>query len=645
MNLHRYSTSLSEIQAAVSQLRQWIDQGIAADNLAVVAPNIEQLWPTLYEYCDREGLSCDKAVVTKAVLAPEIQTLLAELKLRLGRVDRPVLEQMAYADSPLLPYSEFSQKFSNFYGLHQVEAEPRLKTVLDVPKLSEEPVRFSVFLDTVFAIFKGDAAKWLVPSVERAMSEVREELELPAEKWVEYFERILAKTEITIKESDPQGLKVLSLGAADWISAEYVWMMGLTEESLKSFEPMGLTIGEVLSLSQQAGFQLSLPDQRHNEFEAMWLMESQFEDLHLSTAATDFSGQAQAASLLWLERSLKQGYSPEAIEMPAPTRMRELQIAQCTEPRSPEPQISPLNGQWPEKLRLSATQIEKYLDCPFVFAAQKLLHLKDEPALDLDMDAMAKGQFQHALFEALTEEPLRWDWTETELKELLQKLKVSHGIRMGEKALWPAFERRYLKMAERFLEFEKNWRARFPKTKILARELEIRAHWNIEQKKFVTTGEGIPFYGRIDRVDGQLGSGQVILLDYKSSSANLRHWQKWLESRELQMALYALAVEDGVTSLGPSEVVGAFYFVLREQERHKGFRLESARDQELFPSADRIRNWMKPEEKAALFEGLRNQVNDVITRMKAGDFAPVPQDVKMCPDCRWRVLCRAPHLN
>src|SRR5690606_34456715 len=51
---------------------------------------------------------------------------------------------------------------------------------------------------------------------------------------------------------------------------------------------------------------------------------------------------------------------------------------------------------------LSPSQLEKYLKCPFSFAAQKVFKLQDHPGLDLDEDPRRKGTFAHALFEALT---------------------------------------------------------------------------------------------------------------------------------------------------------------------------------------------------------------------------------------------------
>ena len=644
MKLHRYSTSLSEAQAAVAQVRQWIDQGVELEKIALVAPQIEEVWPVLYEYLDQEGIPYDKAVVTKALFSSEAQSFLAQMKLRAGLIDRAVVEQLAYSAGPLLSYQEFDQRLGHFYGPHQLQLDPRLKSLLEVPMWTEEALSFGEFVDEVLPLLKGDIVKWISPTIERGYNDVPSTLLLPRAKWLEYLERLLTKAEVTLQEAHPRGIRVLGLSASDWINADHVWLMGLTEESLKRFEPMGLTVREVLSLSADVGFQLSWPDQRHNEFEALWLMQRGFEEFHLSTSATDFSGQAQAASLIWLEQSLKQQYSHDTVELAPATRLRELQRARIVDVETPL-SLDIERWTWIESTRLSATQIENYLECPFVFAAQKLLRLKDEPALDLDMDAMAKGQFQHALFEALTEEPFRSEWAEENLKSLIQSLRRSGGIRTGEAALWPAFERRYMKMAQDFLRFEKLWRERFPKTRVLARELEIRAVWNVEQRKFLKDGEGIPFYGRIDRVDGQNGQNDVVLLDYKSSSANLRHWQKWLENRELQMGLYTLAVEDGVTDLGPREVAAAFYYVLRSEERHKGFRVsETDESFELFPRVDRIRNWIGREEKMQLLDELRETVNAVVARMRSGDFAPFPADPQTCPSCRWKELCRAPHL-
>ncbi len=632
MKLHRYASTLSEVQAAVAQSRKWLDQGVSPSDIAILHPNMEDVWPTLSEYFRIEGIPCDKSIVTKVLLHPEMQLLNSKLKLMAGEVDRSLLESVLFEAAPQMLYKNFVRRYHNFYGAYQTEDDPEIQSFIQ--NLSNHNFSLQDFLDVVIKKFGGQKGLWLKPIVQRMMSEVPSDIEWPFKLWIQYFERLLVKTEIVLERGVDDGLKILNLESADWLSAEYIWVMGLNEEALKSFEPMGLSVREVLSLSQQTGFQLPLPDQRHKEFEALWLLEREVRELHLSTSANDLSGQAQAASLIWLEKSVEFGLSHEHLEQPESTRLSELQNQD--QAQSLPHQFGPF-----EITRLSATQIEKYLDCPFIFAAEKVFNLSNDPALDLDLDHRMRGLLLHALFEKLAIEPMKFDLSENEVGELLEQIK--DRVQLGEKEFWPSIKKKYIKIGSQFLEFEKEWRKRFPQTQTVARELEIKALWSQKQKRFIKEGDGIPFLGRIDRVDQNV-SRDVVLIDYKSSSHNLFHWSSWISNAKLQLGIYMLAVEDGVTSLEHSPVVGALYYVLKDKKREKGFRLEDT-DESLFSSVDKIKNWLSPTQKAKFLNELRELVFNTVENIQKGEFYPNPRDQKLCELCAWRKLCRAPHLN
>jgi RecB family exonuclease len=621
--LHRYSTALGEVQAAIVQIRRWLDQGIAPSSIAVVAPQIEDYWPSLREYCAIEGIPTNKNSIAVLSTHVEIQRLQAQLKLRNGSTEAAVLESVRYSDfsgSSEMPYWDFQKRYTHNYG------EGR--------GLPADAVSSEDFLRIVTQEFKGSAMAWLQIVVQKFLEDVPEDLALPFSSWLDYFERLCSRTEIEIESADPDGIHILNLASVDWIPAEYFWCMGLTEENLKRFEPAGLSASEVMTLSSQLGFNLPMPDQRQKEFDALWFLQRPAKESHLSTATTDFAGAVQASSLIWLKAAFEVGIPHDLLQVPEPTRLRELQ-------RSAKMQPVVCEFKAADTVSLSPTTIESYLQCPFTVAAKKVFHLRDEPALDLDMDPMARGLFQHALFEILSVEPIQCDRTDDEILAVIDSLQAKASL--GEAAFWPVVRRRYLKIAKEFLAFEQEWRKEFPLTRTLYRELPVNAVWSLDQQKFLMEGRGLRFRGRMDRLDGD-GGDQVVLIDYKGSKGDLHHWNKWMEHDELQLAAYVLAIEDGVTAIGQQHIAGAFYYVLKSRDRSRGFRRRES-TLTLFSETDGSRNWISESEYQELLSEARAVFQKVAVGVSEGRFAPEPKDLKICNQCHWKVLCRAPHLQ
>ena len=152
------------------------------------------------------------------------------------------------------------------------------------------------------------------------------------------------------------------------------------------------------------------------------------------------------------------------------------------------------------------------------------------------------------------------------------------------------------------------------------------------------------FVGRIDRIDSD-GKGNFAIYDYKSSLTNVSQYGSWLKNNRIQLLLYAMAVENGLTIFDAQPVVAALYYSARPLGRDYGFKMAGV-DQRLFSSDDRRRrNLVAPEERAKLFEEARGLVRKAVDGIRAGRFAPEPRDTKGCMECQWRSLCRAPHLS
>jgi len=152
------------------------------------------------------------------------------------------------------------------------------------------------------------------------------------------------------------------------------------------------------------------------------------------------------------------------------------------------------------------------------------------------------------------------------------------------------------------------------------------------------------FSGRIDRVDGD-EQGLVAIYDYKSSAASAKQFGSWIKNNKIQLLLYAMAIENGLSQFAAKPVAGAFYYVARTLDRENGFKVKDI-PQALFDvSNGQKRNRLTDAEKQTLYGEAKKRIQAAAQGILAGQFAPKPRDVENCTTCQWSVICRAPHLN
>jgi len=89
------------------------------------------------------------------------------------------------------------------------------------------------------------------------------------------------------------------------------------------------------------------------------------------------------------------------------------------------------------------------------------------------------------------------------------------------------------------------------------------------------------------------------------------------------------------------EVIGAFYYDLKEANRVRGWALND-RAQE-FGSLKKGA-LASADQKSELLDEVREVLGKAVSQMAQGEFAPVPKSEKECSSCHWSRLCRAPHL-
>jgi ATP-dependent helicase/DNAse subunit B len=143
-------------------------------------------------------------------------------------------------------------------------------------------------------------------------------------------------------------------------------------------------------------------------------------------------------------------------------------------------------------------------------------------------------------------------------------------------------------------------------------------------------GDGVRMLGRIDRVDVD-GSGQAVVIDYKSSQAPPA--AKWLSKPSIQVALYMLAVEQ----LLGLPVVGGLYQPLSGED----LRARGAIDGDSGVEVDAVSTDVREHEQVReLLERAAEAARQVAAEAGGGELQPRPQSCAYKGGCMYPTICR-----
>lgn len=623
----RFSGMLAEIKHAVATARSWLEQGIKPENIFILAADIESYWPVLHHFFKIEGIPVNKQSTTRLHSMPEMRNWISNLKVNMGEISFSDLETVCYHNLKSKSFSpirteDFYALFKSLLGPEDLNRKESIKSAYEKKYSSAEKLSLDEFLAQAIKAWDQDYhCEWLEVALKELLMKGDQSDKLQFSTWIFYLESILSKKEILISEAQNDGVIVTTLLSGDSKNAKRRIFLGLTDSQFKKPALSMILPQEILSFNLNYGFYLPLAEVNQNFFEIEWLATAQAEEDHFCFPATRFDGTLETPLQFWMAKRFNSGKRIEDLDLPQLTRWDEIQNENflC---RDHAVQVKMVRLP-----TLSASSFEKYRKCPFVFYAEKILQLKSPSQVDLDWDKMTKGSLSHALLEKLLQDPLRLNYEKFEIEELIESLKLNLKLPYLDQNIWPGTKEKYTQMAFRFLAAEKEWRAQYPQSKTIAREL----NFEFEFADFI-------WKGKIDRIDSDGKS--LVLLDYKSSSYKTNSWSKWLSENELQLAIYTWVLEE---FLFQQDVVAAFYYVLKNMDRSTGFKLKDI-DCQLY-DVQRKKSQISKEEKAQLMSSLKSLIEQSLQQIKQGNFTPDPSDSEICNDCQWRKLCRAPHLS
>jgi ATP-dependent helicase/nuclease subunit B len=682
----KFTTMIAEVKDAVAQARLWLErEGVAADKIALVAPDIELYWPSLSCYLEAEGIPTQKDSVRKLHSFPDISRWLATLRLLTGSYEESDLEhslftptlEFGHETAKPMTYERFQVLYSAVYGREDLgrDAVVARRFALEFSS-ADEPVRDD-FVAWTLKHLPSYADLGRVEQVfKRLFAECPQSFRLPVSRWLKLITEICGRSEVKVRKGEPAGINCLSISSSESSPATHMIIFGLTEQALKAAAASTILFSDIASLADQFGFYLSSVENGSDEFAARWLIEDPSRELILSVPETDFAGSPLAPSWLWLRGARTQGES-EKVYLPRATRWDELQLAGlervATEKNWSQEHADSFQKSLSEDLgeaelenfaaqtvnKVSPSVIEDYLECPFIVAAKVLFKLSDKSELDLDVDPSRKGSLMHKIFELLTEEPRKFDYSDEELGALMEKAKEASDLELADPRVWQGLKSRYQDLARRFLQFEKSNRHLFPAGETIGREVVVEGFIHSSSAELVQSikGDGLAeaqeymqFRGRIDRVDRD-DQRNLVIYDYKSSQTSTHNHKAWIKKNKIQLLLYAMAVEGGLAEFGSHPVQAALYYSARPLNRDRGFKTEDVPQNLYDVSNKRQQSRISPGARDELFAGARELVATALAGIRSGQFQPRPRDEARChgtngkPKCKWRSLCRAPHLN
>lgn len=662
----RFSGMLAETKNSVGQVRQWLEQGIAAENIAVIAPDIEIYWPVIQSFFQEEGIPWQKDTTHKVQSLPSVTRWLSVLRAKSGHLSTSDIEISFYdsKESEKLRYEEFKALFKSIYVKEDLARDELIHKAyyenIDIAGLVSREAFTAAAMKEALKYWDSNESETLQIVLRELLQNATAATKLTWKEWLSYLESIVAAKEFTLERGVPHGVLVTKLMSAYSEKAQYRIFLGLSDEGLKARVKTQLMGQDYFDLAKDIGFYLENPDQSDLEFELKLLAEANSSHDIYCFGVSDFSGSLQSPATFWMSlKALQGGEDHEVLSLPLESRWDELQHASKLGQRAwlqgrneiLEDRIAMDLGEkelpalkTAELPRLSASSIESFLECPFTFAAQRQFRLKDLPDIDLDVDHRTRGQLAHALFEKLTIEPMRFDWSVDQLDALLEEIRKSKEMLFADERLWVPLKKKHIQIGLRFLKFEQEWRKDFKDVRTLAREahFEFWLHPQTEEISKEAVEGAFKISGLVDRIDGD-SHGNLVVLDYKSSGANISAHGSWLKKHQIQLLFYAFVIEQSLMKDVQGEVVGLFYFLFKTLER-KGFRIEEF-DEPPYPTGKRKDKNGTFATKETYLTELSKLLMSVVNRIAEGDISPKPEDTKICNTCEWRRLCRAPHLN
>ncbi len=279
----RFSTQLAEVKDTVAQIREWLDAGVKPRDIAIVAPDIEEYWPTLRLYLREEGIPSGKASVAKIGGFVETARWVASLRTAMQKVNSNDLEVAVFAGPgvPRLSFDDFKILFSKVYDAADLRrAEDLFKADKTPPP--DQSLTAGEFLAWSLKFWDASAPQERLEQILQTIGkEVPASLRLKPAQWLSYSEGILARREIALERPDENGVWVVSLTSSDWLPVTHAVFMNLNEGALRQVLTSPVSSSEAQKIFTDTGYAVGTTDRQELEFEFLWFLKKEWTSLRL----------------------------------------------------------------------------------------------------------------------------------------------------------------------------------------------------------------------------------------------------------------------------------------------------------------------------------------------------------------------------
>jgi len=389
--------------------------------------------------------------------------------------------------------------------------------------------------------------------------------------------------------------------ARQWV-LKAVFVCGLVERQFPQFHPQDLFFPDAARRRlNAAGIRVRTTADFDREERALFdsALGRARQQVVLTYPECDARGE-QTLRSLYLEGRAGMRIEQARTAAPAPRRAR-----------PPQPQTGirapSLLQQVKEKsARLSATSLEKYLQCPFEFFGARTLKLQGPPEWpEKRLGFLEQGNIVHRVLAEW------WPRRAAPIAPIFERVfeEFREATRLPESYHSERLRNAILADLEMFAA-DDQWPAGYGSRQEEPFTLHLETH----------AGEPIEITGKIDRLDTD-ANGRAYVIDYKYSAA-ARVRSRLGDDRLLQAQLYGMGAEQAF-GVKP---VGMFYLGVKGKIQYVGWSDENLLTGEPFP--------------AGWFEQARERTLGVIEQIRAGRVEPDPADLKHCEYCDFRDACR-----
>lgn len=303
----------------------------------------------------------------------------------------------------------------------------------------------------------------------------------------------------------------------------------------------------------------------------------------------------------------------------------------------------------PKVKAFSASLLERYKECPFRAFAEKILRLEDKmQPLSLDLSPLEEGNIVHRALElfygrhngkAISSPEERARILESCLSEAVSAQKIEYF--KGSDELLGFQVERLRRMLTDFLSEDARYYEMFPRFRQPEVELVVEG----------SLGDGLPWKGKIDRVDVDDENRRLVVSDYKLGATTPSSLE--LDALErFQLQLYLDATE---AKFPGYQAAGGLYVSLKTGKRNQGVVRKEYNLTKKVPVPGEVKYFKfgptskalkTDEEFAVLREDSLAEARRLALKIRSGEFDVTPLDEETsCKRCEVRPACRIRELR